>query len=320
MKITGLTVISAALIFGALAGASDAKSPDSAAGQAQKAFEPAAAKSRSVRPQAGQTNVPNPADALNRKKVGLAARFIRIPAGEFQMGSPANEEGRGPNETRHPVRLSADFEMQATEVTQIQYFLATGKNPSGFRQRNDCDSGGFRALYGVALCAHQPVETVSWDEAQEFINALNNSQSRYTYRLPTEAEWEYAARAQRPAHFPYSFGFNETDLLDRHAWHEYNAGGRTHSVISKRANPFRLYGMHGHVWEWTQDFYDANYGLTDFEAVAADPTGPAAGRTRVIRGGAWNTPAGSLRSAGRLESEPGYKGNDTGFRLVRAPR
>jgi len=257
----------------------------------------------------------NPADALDETKVGVAAKFVSVKAGEFEMGSPTDEEGRSNDEIQHRVKLTKGFEMQATEVTQLQYFLVTGRNPSVFRTEDKCDKDNFKAVYGRDLCVNHPVENVSWDDAQKFIEELNRIQNKYAYRLPTEAEWEYAARGGMPSGFPYSFGFNDTNELGNHGWYEGNSGGRTHAVASKKANQCGLYDVNGNVWEWTQDWY-GDYPRT----AVTDPTGPTAGSYRVIRGGSWNGFARALRSARRSDGGPGLRLSDLGFRLVRSSR
>ncbi len=272
----------------------------------------------------------NAIDALNGQRVGMAARFIAIQPGTFQMGSPGDEASRDNDETQHSVTLTQGFEMQATPVTQMQYFLVTGRNPSNFRNRENCDPNNFRVVNGLGFCAEHPVEMVSWEDAQDFIRRLNEMQNQYTYRLPTEAEWEYAARAGTQPGFPYSFGHNDTGELDNYAWYSNNSGNRTHAVAMKRQNPWGLYDMHGNVWEWVQDWFGAypNTGSGGFLGIGGnrgngavtDPKGPNTGSSRVIRGGSWYRNAGRLRSASRLYSGPGYRGSYVGFRLARSRR
>lgn len=264
--------------------------------------------------QQANQSAPNPADALDETKVGVAAKFVPVKAGEFEMGSPTDEEGRWNDEIQHRVKLTKGFEMQATEVTQLQYFLVTGRNPSFFRTEDKCDKDNFKAVNG-GLCVNHPVESLSWDDAQKFIEELNRIQSKYTYRLPTEAEWERAAHAGMPSGFPYSFGFNATNELGKHGWYDGNSGGRTHAVASRKANRYDLYDVHGNVWEWTQDWY-GGYPRT----AVTDPTGPATGSSRVVRGGSWGSGAGSWRSANRGRADPGVRRPSLGFRLVRVRR
>ena len=314
------------------------QSPDQMAGGAQNFFQPgkgnlrlpifaqqapAIPKAPVPQPpqaQAGGSDVLKPTDALDESKVGIAAKFIPIEPGKFKMGSPSDEKDRDVDETQHPVKLTKAFELQATEVTQLQYFLVMDRNPSYFRKKENCDDGSYKVLFGLGLCVNHPVETVSWNEAQEFINDLNRIQNKYTYRLPTETEWEYAARGGMPSGFPYSFGFNDTNELDNHGWYWGNSKERTHGVGTRKDNPLGLFDMHGNAWEWTQDFYDKDYGVKDFKAVATDPIGPATGSIRVVRGGSWGYGAGGLRSANRFIGVPGYRDNNVGFRLARSPR
>lgn len=124
--------------------------------------------------QSGSTTL-NPADALDEAKVGIAAKFLPIPPGEFYMGSPSDEPGRLREEVRHRVKLTGGFEMQATAVTQLQYFLVTGRK-SSFNREEDCDKDNFRVLNGQNLCINHPAEFVSWDQAQSFIADLNKIQ------------------------------------------------------------------------------------------------------------------------------------------------
>ena len=254
-----------------------------------------------------------PIDALDEAVVGISARFVPIKAGEFQMGSHEDEESREKNEVQHLVKLTKDYEMQVTAVTQLQYFIVTGRNPSHFRKKESCDENNYQVYFGLALCAHHPVESLTWDHAQRFIAELNKIQNNYTYRLPTEAEREYATRGGKDSVFPYSFGFNDTGELSNHGWFEDNSEKRTHAVALKNANPYGLYDLHGNVQEWVQDFW-GDYS----EEAVTDPTGPEEGRRRVTRGGGWDGSAGRLRSAFRGGREDAAI--DTGFRLVRQKR
>lgn len=260
----------------------------------------------------------NPADALDETKAGVAAKFVSIKPGEFEMGSPKDEAGRWEDEIQHTVKLTKGYEMQATAVTQLQYFLVMGRNPSAFRKQENCDQGNFKfkVMYGLGLCVNHPVEHVSWDDAQAFIAQLNKTQSKYTYRLPTEAEWENAARAGTPSDFPYSFGFNDTNELTNYAWYDENMNGRTHAVATKKANQCGLYDMNGNVWQWVNDYY----GDYPTATVQEDPAGPTTGSNRVFRGGSWFSVAGALRSANRGFGVPDGHDSRLGFRLVRSSR
>ena len=216
--------------------------------------------------------------------------FVRIPAGSFVMGSPEDEEGRHSRERQHNVRISHEFWLGKYEVTQREWEAVMGTNPSGF---SECG----------ARC---PVERVSWDDVQEFIRRLNEleSGSGYVYRLPTEAEWEYAARAG-------TTGARHGEL-DSIAWYRGNGGRTTHPVGEKLANAWGLHDMLGNVWEWTADWYSA------YPSVAVtNPRGPSTGSERVIRGGSGASSARDVRSAHRGGSSPDRRGNGLGFRLVR---
>ena len=219
----------------------------------------------------------------------LGMEFAWVPAGRFVMGSP---EGRDGDEVQHEVRISRGFWMGKYEVTQGEWEAVMGANPSHFK------SCGARC----------PVESVSWEDVQGFIQKLNEDEreagSGNRYRLPTEAEWEYAARAGTTG-----VRHGELDLI---AWYESNSGGRTHPVGGKRANGWGLHDMLGNVWEWTADWYgDYPSGLV------TDPRGPSTGSYRVGRGGCWDRYAGGVRSASRGSGSPGVRSFIIGFRLVR---
>jgi formylglycine-generating enzyme required for sulfatase activity len=156
----------------------------------------------------------------------------------------------------------------------------------------------------VRMCPNNPVDQVSWNMAQEFIQKLNSRGDSYRYRLPTEAEWEYAARAGTTG--PYAGD------LEAMAWYEVNSGGMTHPVAKKAANAWGLYDMHGNVWEWTADWF-GSYS----SGAVTDPTGPSTGSYRVDRGGSWDDGARGCRSAVRPYGSPGLRRSYLGFRLLR---
>ena len=220
----------------------------------------------------------------------LGMEFMWIPAGRFLMGSPEDEEGRSADELQHEVRISEGFWMKKYEVTQGEWGLVMGANPS---RLSNC---GPRC----------PVEQVSWFDTEEFMQRLNGRESGkgYRYRLPTEAEWEYAARAGTTG-----ARYGELGSI---AWHWVNSGSETHPVGQKRANPWGLHDMLGNVWEWTGDWY----GRYPSGSVT-DPQGPSTGSYRVFRGGGWGYHARNVRSAYRSVISPGYRDLDVGFRLVR---
>jgi formylglycine-generating enzyme required for sulfatase activity len=236
--------------------------------------------------------------------------FVKLGPATFLMGSPVSEQNRSSDEAQHSVTLTRPFEMQTTDVTQAQYVQVMGNNPSRFQASENC-SGSFTEVQGVAMCPNHPVENVTYDDAQLFISRFNQAHSSegYTYRLPTEAEWEYAARAGSQA--AYSFG-SDPNQLGAYAWTYENAGGQSHEVGTRKPNTFGLYDMHGNVWQWVQDWYDSGYnGLT------ADPQGPSSGSSRVFRGGSWFNYARHARSAIRYNDSPGDRAGYLGFRLVR---
>ncbi len=153
------------------------------------------------------------------------------------------------------------------------------------------------------------MEQVSWDDAQEFLGKLNLMEKTNTYRLPTEAEWEYACRAGSTTRF--CFGDEEAELED-YAWYEENSEGKTHPVGQKQPNAWGLYDMHGNVWEWCQDWYG------DYPAgPVTDPRGPDTGEYRVLRGGSWGNDSRNLRSAVRDYNNPDFRHYNFGFRVAR---
>ena len=217
-------------------------------------------------------------------------KFVYIKPGSFMLGSPSSEPGRENGETLHQVTLTKGFYLQTTEVTQGQWKRVLGSNPSKFQSCGD----------------NCPVETVSWSDIQEFIAELNRIEGGYKYRLPTEAEWEYACRAGTKG--PYAGN------LDAMAWYTDTSGGKSHAVGGKRPNAWGLYDMHGNVWEWCQDRYG------DYPSgPLTDPVGSSSGADRVIRGGSWSYNARYCRSAYRYRDKPGYRSDYLGFRLARTP-
>lgn len=218
----------------------------------------------------------------------IAVRWI--PAGCFMMGSPSTEEGRSSEEIQHEVALSRGFFLAETECTQGQWAEVMGNNPSHFKGED------------------RPLEQVSWDEAAEYCRKLTERQRRagllpegWAWRLPTEAEWEYAARAgtMEPRH----------GELDAIAWHDGNSGGQSHAVKGKRANAWGLHDMIGNVWEWSSD------GHWDYPSgTATDPTGPSSSSYRIFRGGGWGGVDRFCRSARRGKEAPGARYDYLGFR------
>jgi formylglycine-generating enzyme required for sulfatase activity len=193
----------------------------------------------------------------------------------------------------HTVTISKPYYIGKYEVTQEQWYAVMGNNPAYFPERKN------------------PVERVSWDDAQEFIKRLNQKEGHNRYRLPTEAEWEYAARAGSAS--AYSFG-DDTGQLVRYAWYGVNSGNKTHPVGQKEPNAWGLYDMYGNVIEWVQDWY-GEYPRKD----VTDYSGPSSGSRRVRRGGGWDYDAESCRSAIRIYDSPGYRYVNLGFRLALSP-
>ena len=228
--------------------------------------------------------------------------MIWVEPGTFMMGSPTTEADRYPNENQHEVTLTKGFYLGKYEVTQAQYeAVMTGNTDS---------LSATPSQYGGN--PDRPVEKVSWDDIQKFLTRLNaqeagNIPAGWAYVLPTEAQWEYACRAGTTT--VYSWGNTVTSV---NAKYNYNIGDETSNVGDYPANPWGFYDMHGNVWEWTADWYVAAYP-TDNPTI--DPTGPASGLRRVLRGGSWLFDATTPRSAERTSVAPGYRGNDIGFRV-----
>ena len=223
----------------------------------------------------------------------IGMEFVRIEAGTFRMGVPTGRAGRSDERSLHTVRVTQPFYLGKYEVTQGQWRTVLGNNPSHFA---DCGD----------TC---PVENVSWEDAQAFIAALNVREGITAYRLPTEAEWEYATRAgTRTA---YSSG-NRPRQLGAYAWYGDNSGNTTHPVGSKRPNDWGVYDLHGNVWEWVADWYD------DYPSGrVTDPQGPSSGTRRIIRGGGWGYDAPDCRSGTRGTGPPTSRSGSVGFRLAR---
>ena len=225
--------------------------------------------------------------------------FVWIPSGEFRMGSTS----RLAYDDEKPVtrvRISRGYWLGKYEVTQGQWESVLGENPSTFKYcGEDC-----------------PVENVSWIYVQEFIRKLNGRSGGRRYRLPTEAEWEYAARAGTTTDNyagDITERFGKNPVVNRIAWYNENSGDRTHPVGGKAPNAFGLHDMMGNVWEWVGDWKGDYPGGT-----VTDPVGPASGLARVYRGGGWiGTPAGGCRAAARISSGPLHRDNNLGFRLLR---
>jgi formylglycine-generating enzyme required for sulfatase activity len=237
----------------------------------------------------------------------IGMTFKLIPAGTFMMGSKL-----GPEEVvqkyggeakwfkrehpQHSVKITKPFYIQTTEVTQDQWQKVMGNNPSYFKEcGDDC-----------------PVESVSWDDAQKFIAKLNKMEGTDQYRLPSEAEWEYACRAGTTTSF---YSGDSIEDLKRAGWYAGNSENRSHSVGAKKENKFGLYDMHGNVWEWVEDDEHVTYEGAPADGSAWINKNRSAGR--VFRGGTWGDGAWSCRSAFRPATSPGDRVSGLGFRLAR---
>ena len=230
-------------------------------------------------------------DKTYKNSIGM--EFVPIPAGTFQMGCSEEQQCFPWEKPRHEVTLSRPFYLGKHEVTQAQWAAVMGSNPSEFKGEN------------------RPVENVSWDDVQLFIGKLNAQEGHNRYRLPTEAEWEYAARAGSAT--TYGFG-DDPGQLGNHAWYKDNAGNQTHPVGQKQPNAWGLFDMHGNVWEWVRDW------MEDYKAGAVtDPQGPGTGDSRVLRGGSWLDDAGVCQTATRFSTTPRSRFGRIGFRLVLDP-
>jgi formylglycine-generating enzyme required for sulfatase activity len=238
-------------------------------------------------------------------------KLVLIPAGEFLMGSPDSDKDASDDEKpQHRVRITRPFYLGLHEVTQGQYCAVTGTRPSRFGGSDDL-----------------PVDSVTWDEAIKFCNDLSEREGLKPYyqldggvlvggegyRLPTEAEWEYACRAGSTTRF--TFG-DDASRLGELGWFLVNSDIKTYPVGQKRPNAWGLYDMHGNVWEWCWDGYQADYYK---KSPGADPVGPSQAASRVIRGGCWNSYTRDARSANRSGVTPEYRDGNLGFRLARVP-
>jgi formylglycine-generating enzyme len=227
----------------------------------------------------------------------MGMKFVWIPSGTFMMGSPREEKDRDANEAPHKVRLTRGFYMSVYAVTQEQWQAVMGNNPSHFKDEHNL-----------------PVENVSWDDCQEFIKKLRE-QDKKPYRLPNEAEWEYACRAGTTT--PFSFGETiSTDQANYNGNYFYGNGkkgvvrGKTTPVGNFPANTFGLHDMHGNLLQWCQDWY-GDYPQKD----VVDPQGPEKGKYRVLRGSSWDNDPRYCRSAFRGKNVSHYQNILFGFRV-----
>ena len=224
---------------------------------------------------------------------GISFEMVYVECGSFDMGA-TYEQGDGVWDNEKPVHrvTLSDYYIGKCEVTQELWEAVMGSNPS------------------FSKGAQYPVEQVSWNDCQEFISRLNSLTGR-TFRLPTEAEWEYAARGgNKSRHFKYS----GSDNIGNVAWYWDNSGYGTHAVGTKSPNELGIYDMSGNVWEWCSDWYG------DYSAGAqTNPQGPSSGSARVLRGGSWGSSARSCRVSNRYYLDPDYSDINIGLRLVLVP-
>ncbi|MGD2009870.1 MAG: formylglycine-generating enzyme family protein [Desulfobacterales bacterium] len=224
----------------------------------------------------------------------IRMEFVLVPSGSFRMGGDKILEQAEDHETpRHIVKFSKTFFIGKYEVTQAQWSAIMDNNPSEFKDDR------------------RPVERVSWNDVQAFIHKLNNIEETNKYRLPTEAEWEYAARADSES--SYTFG-SDTNILSQYAWYRNNSGGETHPVGQLNPNAWGLYDMHGNVHEWCQDWFDRKYYS---QSPSNAPSGPLTGLAKALRGGDWGSEDWYCRCASRSLSSPDRRSDRLGFRLIR---
>lgn len=219
---------------------------------------------------------------------GVSFNMIKVAGGTFTMGANVGDSEAESDETRHQVTLS-DYYIGETEVTQALWKAVMGSNPSNFKGDN------------------LPVEMVSWNDCQEFISKLN-AKTGATFSLPTEAEWEYAARGGSKSR---GYKYSGSNSIDAVAWYTDNSGSKTHAVKTKQANELGIYDMSGNVWEWCSDWY-GSYGSSS----QTNPTGALSGSSRVNRGDSWFNSARTCRVSFRNFSTPDDSNSNLGLRLA----
>ena len=254
--------------------------------------------------QTGYASQPAPAanQDFTETAWGVNMKMIWVEGGDFLMGC-TSEQGNCESDEQNVRRVTVDgFYIGMLEVTQSQWEKVVGT--SIYQQKSKAN-----ASYTCGVGPDYPMYYVSWDEAMEFCRLLSNK-TGHTYTLPTEAQWEYAARGGNKNEGAKYAGSN---MIDAVAWYTDNSG--THIVGSKRANALGIYDMSGNVWEWCKDWYANSYVSYDTN----NPVGPSSGSVRVIRGGSWRNVAFNCRVASRNNYYPGIRGNGLGFRVVCLP-
>lgn len=246
-----------------------------------------------------------PQDYVEQANCGLDMKMVYVEGGQFQMGATSEQSGEAFNNESpvHNVQLES-FYIAECEVTQAQWQKIMGTTI--YQQRDKANTSW--AMYGVG--DNHPVYYVSWEEAQMFCRELSALTGK-TYLLPTEAQWEYAARGGKNSRkYKYSGSY---DAIDAVAWYTSNSGSSTHPVKQKRANELGLYDMSGNVWEWCSDWYG-----TYSSSMQNNPMGASSGQYRVLRGGSWYSDAQLCRVSNRGCTTPSNR-DDGGFRVVCLP-
>ena len=221
---------------------------------------------------------------------GVSFEMVEVRGGTFRMGGTSEQGSDADSDDEYPVHsvTLSGYYIGKTEVTQALWKAVMGSNPSRFKGDN------------------MPVECVSWDDCQEFIRKLNSLTSQ-NFRLPTEAEWEFACRGGNNSR---GYKYSGSNYIDNVAWYDGISGDKTHPVATKLPNELGIYDMSGNVWEWCSDWY-GKYS----SGAQANPKGPYDGSYRVVRGGSWDDNAKGCRSSNRTCNSPGYRADYLGLRL-----
>lgn len=231
---------------------------------------------------------------------GVTFNMIPVEHGTFQMGQSADGNNVTPV---HSVTISQDYYIGETEVRQALWKAVTGYSPTS-------DGSSWSSTYGVG--DNYPAYYISWNDVQTFITKLNQLTGQ-TFRMPTEAEWEYAAKGGNKSQ---GYTYSGSNTLDDVAWYYDNSGSKTHPVATKAPNELGIYDMSCNVYEWCSDWYSSSYYTS---SAVTDPTGPTSGTHRVSRGGCWDNSGTYSRMAAREYNSPSYRYSYVGFRLALSP-